>query len=151
MSPADHTNQAFDLDRFVTAQTITYGDAVHELQTGVKRSHWMWFVFPQIEGLGSGPTARHYAIKSLDEARAYLAHPILGSRLLECTRIVNDLQGLSALEIFGTPDNLKFRSSMTLFEFADRSEPAFAAALEKFFSGERDSSTVQLLQLAAQD
>jgi len=114
-----------------------YEDALAELRGGRKRSHWIWFVFPQIEGLGSSSTARHYAIKSLDEARAYLRHAVLGARLLDCTRAVNALEGRSAHAIFGSPDDMKFRSCMTLFELAGfestAGEPCgFSAALEKY-------------------
>ena len=105
----------FDLARFLEAQADTYAQAVRELRSGQKRSHWMWFVFPQIDGLGASATARRYALKSLAETRAYLGHPVLGARIGECTRIVNGLAGRSARQIFGTPDDLKFRSSMTLF------------------------------------
>ena len=109
---------AYDLDRFLEAQENVYAEALEELRAGRKRSHWMWFIFPQFDGLGVSPTSRHYAIRSLDEARAYLRHPLLGVRLAKCTETVNDLHGLSAREVFGTRDDRKFRSSMTLFELA---------------------------------
>ena len=137
----------FDLERFVEAQTDTYRDVLRELRSGQKRSHWMWFIFPQIDGLGSSPTAKRYAIRGLDEARAYLAHPVLGPRLRECTSIVNALQGRSALEVFGKPDNRKFRSSMTLFELVDEPGSVFATALGNYFAGERDSGTLGLVGL----
>jgi uncharacterized protein (DUF1810 family) len=106
----------------------------------------MWFIFPQFDGLGVSPTSRRYAIRSLDEARAYLRHPLLGARLAECTETVNDLHGRSAREVFGTPDDRKFRSSMTLFELASGPDSPFATALEKYFSGERDVRTIELVR-----
>ncbi len=135
----------FDLDRFVAAQSPVIEEVKRELRFGEKRSHWMWFVFPQLAGLGSSPMAQRYAIASLDEARAYLRHPILGPRLAECAGIVNRVQGRTAHEIFGSPDDLKFRSSMTLFGRADPAEPAFRTALERYFGGREDPRTVALL------
>lgn len=126
-----------------------YEDALAELRAGRKRSHWIWFVFPQIEGLGSSSTARHYAIKSLDEARAYLRHAVVGARLLDCTRAVNAIEGRSAHAIFGTPDDLKFRSSMTLFELASEGQSEFSAALDKYYNGERDAATLKILGRSA--
>ena len=137
---------AHDLDRFVDAQDGVYADAVAELRGGRKRSHWMWFIFPQFDGLGVSPTSRRYAIRSLDEARAYLRHPVLGARLLECTQAILDLDALSALEVFGTPDDKKLRSSMTLFELAAGPDAPFAAALAKYFAGERDARTIELVR-----
>ncbi|MDP4021564.1 DUF1810 domain-containing protein [Methylobacterium sp. NEAU 140] len=134
-----------DLRRFVEAQAGTYERALAELRAGEKRSHWMWFVFPQISGLGASPTARCYAIASLDEARAYLGHPVLGPRLLACTAAVNAVEGRSARAIFGAPDDVKFRSSMTLFGRAAPEEPAFAAALDRYFGGEPDPLTLAKL------
>jgi uncharacterized protein (DUF1810 family) len=135
----------FDLDRFTAAQAPVIEQVKRELRAGEKRSHWMWFVFPQLAGLGSSPMARRYAIASLDEARAYLRHPILGPRLAECAGIVNRVQGRTAHDIFGSPDDLKFRSSMTLFGRADPAEPAFRTALERYFGGGEDPRTVALL------
>jgi uncharacterized protein (DUF1810 family) len=135
----------FDLDRFVAAQSPVIEEVKRELRFGEKRSHWMWFVFPQLAELGSSPMAQRYAIASLDEARAYLRHPILGPRLAECAGIVNRVQGRTAHEIFGSPDDLKFRSSMTLFGRADPAEPAFRTALERYFGGREDPRTVALL------
>jgi uncharacterized protein (DUF1810 family) len=132
----------FDLKRFVDAQAGVYATALAELRAGHKRTHWMWFVFPQIAGLGLSPTAQRYAIASLDEARAYLGHPLLGARLREATTAVNGLAGRTAHEIFGSPDDLKFRSSMTLFREAARDEPLFTAALDKYFLGEPDAATL---------
>jgi uncharacterized protein (DUF1810 family) len=135
----------FDLDRFVAAQAPVIEQVKRELRAGAKRSHWMWFVFPQPAGLGSSPMARRYAISSLSEARAYLRHPVLGPRLVECTGIVNAVRGRTARAIFGGPDDLKFRSSATLFGRADPAEPAFRAALERHFGGAEDPRTVALL------
>ncbi len=136
---------AFDLTRFTTAQDPVYDQVCAELTAGAKRTHWMWFIFPQIAGLGSSPTARFYAIASQDEATAYLAHPILGPRLRECTNLVNAVSGKSAHAIFGTPDDLKFRSSMTLFAHTAPAEPAFREALDKYFQGESDQATLDRL------
>jgi uncharacterized protein (DUF1810 family) len=135
-----------DLERFVEAQEPVYAQVRAELASGRKRTHWMWFVFPQLRGLGESPTSRHFAIASLDEARAYLGHPVLGPRLLECTRLVNAIEGRSLGEIFGFPDDLKFRSCMTLFAAAASAERAeFVAALEKYCDGELDGRTLALL------
>ncbi|SHO62819.1 Uncharacterized protein, DUF1810 family [Pseudoxanthobacter soli DSM 19599] len=131
----------YDLDRFVQAQEGVYDAALAELRQGRKESHWMWFVFPQFAGLGHSAMAQRYAIGSMDEARAYLRHPVLGPRLKACTAAVNRLSGRSARDIFGTPDNLKFRSSMTLFAAADPGEPLFRTALEIYFGGVPDSAT----------
>jgi len=133
----------FDLDRFVRAQAGVYEQALAELRRGRKSGHWMWFVFPQIAGLGRSPTAQAFAIASFDEARAYLAHPILGPRLTTCVRAVNALPSHDAVSIFGSIDALKFRSSMTLFDAADPAEPAFAEALRKFFGGQPDLLTLR--------
>jgi uncharacterized protein (DUF1810 family) len=138
-------DETFDLQRFVTAQAGAYPQALAELRAGRKASHWMWFVFPQIAGLGSSPTAQAYAIGSLDEARAYLAHPLLGPRLRECVAAANAVQGRSAHQIFGSPDDLKFRSSLTLFAAAAPDEPLFAQGLAKYFAGEPDPRTLEKL------
>ncbi|MCV7442897.1 DUF1810 domain-containing protein [Mycobacterium paraense] len=135
----------FDLKRFVDAQAPVYRDVVEELRAGRKRSHWMWFVFPQLRGLGSSPTAVHYGISSLEEARAYLAHEVLGPRLRECTRLVNDVDGRSAADIFGSPDDLKLRSSMTLFARAADDNEDFLALLDKYYGGRQDQLTLQRL------
>lgn len=137
-------NDRFDLARFVAAQDDCYAQALAELRAGRKASHWMWFMFPQFDGLGFSAMSRRYAIRSLDEARAYLDHEILGVRLRECTDAVNQLDGRSAHAIFGSPDDMKFRSSMTLFALAAGPDSAFAAALDKFFAGERDARTLEL-------
>ena len=138
---------SFHLQRFLDAQARTYATALGELRLGRKRTHWMWFIFPQVAGLGLSSTAQFYAIGSLDEARAYLAHPVLGPRLRDCTATVNALEGRSANEIFGFPDDLKFRSSMTLFRAAAPDEPAFGAALARYFEGEPDPRTLEILGL----
>jgi uncharacterized protein (DUF1810 family) len=134
-----------NLDRFVEAQAPIYTRALAELTAGRKQSHWMWFVFPQISGLGKSPMAQHYAIHSLQEARAYLAHPLLGARLKECTSAVLGVEGKSAHEIFDTPDDLKFHSSMTLFAHAAPDEKLFRTALDKYFGGEEDKLTLEKL------
>jgi uncharacterized protein (DUF1810 family) len=132
------------LDRFVEAQDGVYDDALAELTTGRKRTHWMWFIFPQIAGLGSSPTAQFYAIASLDEAKAYLAHPVLGPRLRECARALLAVDGRSAHDIFGYPDDLKLRSSMTLFARAADDPALFQAVLDRFYDGP-DPRTLALL------
>lgn len=137
---------AHDLERFVSAQQPVIDQARSELTAGAKRTHWMWFVFPQLRGLGVSPTALHYGIADLAEARAYLAHPALGPRLLELTGIVNGLQGRSAHAIFGSPDDLKFRSSMTLFGEAAPHEAAFQEALAKYYAGQPDPRTLEILR-----
>lgn len=137
--------EGFDLERFVHAQARVMAQVRTELKAGRKATHWMWFVFPQAAGLGRSQWARLYAIASLDEAKAFLAHPVLGRRLLECVALANAVEGRTAHEIFGSPDDMKFRSSMTLFELADPDEPAFGRALEKYFAGSRDERTLELL------
>lgn len=136
---------ALDLERFVDAQASVFEVAVAELTAGHKRSHWMWFIFPQLRGLGHSPTAQFYAIASLDEARAYHAHPLLGPRLERCTATVLKSRARSLNELFGSPDDLKFRSCMTLFEIAVPEVPLFAQALDRWCSGERDDRTLDLL------
>ena len=137
----------FDLARFLRAQEegATFQRALGELRAGRKRSHWMWFVFPQIAGLGQTPTSRKYAISSLDEARAYLAHPVLGPRLIDAARIVAELERGTAEEIFGGIDAMKLRSSMTLFAYADSANPIFGQVLEGYFGGVADEATERLL------
>jgi len=133
----------YDLKRFVDAQAWVYAQAYAELRAGRKQSHWMWFVFPQIRGLGSSPMAVRYAISSVEEARAYLEHAVLGARLRECVGIVMGVQGKTVGEIFGSPDDLKFHSSMTLFAKADAAGGVFVEALEKYFGGEMDGGTLE--------
>lgn len=135
----------FNLSRFVAAQNPIIDQVMEELRAGAKRSHWMWFVFPQIAGLGSSSTAIHYAIGSLAEAEAYAAHTLLGPRLRTCTTLVTSHQELSARAIFGPPDDVKFRSSMTLFARAVPGEPVFAEALDTFFDGDQDAATIRKL------
>jgi uncharacterized protein (DUF1810 family) len=137
-----------DLQRFVDAQDSVIETVKDELRSGRKRSHWMWYVFPQVEGLGSSRMSRRYAISSRGEAEAYLSHPTLGTRLRECTAIVNNLEGRSAGEIFGSPDDLKFRSSMTLFEAVADDPTPFETALERYYDGDRDAKTVKWLDQA---
>lgn len=136
----------YNLDRFVRAQADVYDMVLAELRAGRKRSHWIWFIFPQIAGLGRSATAQAYAIGSLDEAIAYLAHPLLGARLLECSVIVAAIDGKSANAIFGDPDDIKFRSSMTLFAQAAPQEPVFRNCLDKYFGGLPDPATLERLQ-----
>jgi uncharacterized protein (DUF1810 family) len=133
----------YDLDRFVTAQEPVLAQVRQELAAGRKRSHWMWFVFPQLAGLGYSAMARQYAISSLAEAQAYLEHPVLGGRLIELTKLVNQVNGRSIHDIFGSPDDLKFHSSMTLFTQARADEPVFREALDKYFGGVMDRGTVE--------
>jgi uncharacterized protein (DUF1810 family) len=135
----------YDLDRFVTAQASVYADVVAELEAGRKESHWMWFVFPQVRGLGFSPMAHRYGIASLDEARAYLAHPVLGPRLRECASLMLRHRGQAAEDILGSPDDLKLRSSMTLFAQAAPDEPAFREILTEFYGGKPDERTRTLL------
>jgi uncharacterized protein (DUF1810 family) len=133
----------FDLQRFVDAQARVYHTVLDELRGGRKRSHWIWFIFPQVAGLGSSSTAARYAISSLDEARAYLGHQLLGPRLRECARLVTAVQGRSITQIFGSPDDAKVRSSMTLFARATADNDDFLAVLEKYYGGEQDPLTVE--------
>jgi uncharacterized protein (DUF1810 family) len=142
------SHDRYALQRFVEAQDPVYETVLAELRAGAKRSHWIWFVFPQVRGLGHSATAVRYGISSLDEARAYLAHPVLGPRLRECARLVAGIDGRSADDIFGWPDNLKVRSSMTLFAQATDENAEFRAVLDKFYDGEDDPATIELLSAA---
>ena len=137
-----------DLDRFVTAQEPVFAAVLAELRAGRKQTHWMWFVFPQLAALGRSPTAKFYGLADLEDARAYLAHPVLGPRLLACTRLVNAVAAKSAHDIFGSPDDLKFRSCVTLFHRAAPDEAAFGEALRKYFGGVEDAPTVELVASA---
>ena len=137
--------EGYNLNRFVMAQDPVIDRVRGELKRGRKESHWMWFVFPQIAGLGRSDMARHYAISSIEEAEAYLAHDLLGARLLDCTRLVNAIEGRTVGQIFGAPDDMKFHSSMTLFARLPKTRPDFAAALDQYFGGVEDSSTLALL------
>jgi uncharacterized protein (DUF1810 family) len=135
----------FDLARYVDAQRDDYERALSEIRSGHKDTHWMWYIFPQLDGLGSSPTARRYSIKSLPEASAYLAHPVLGARLLECSETVLSVEGLSALDIFGHPDDWKLRSCATLFVAVSKPDSVFHRILEKYFGGQPDDKTLRLL------
>ncbi|MGO9282408.1 MAG: DUF1810 domain-containing protein [Mycobacterium sp.] len=141
----ESASDRFDLQRFVDAQARVYPDVLDELRAGRKRSHWIWFIFPQVDGLGSSPTTARYAISSLEEARAYLRHDVLGPRLHECTRLVNAVQGRSIGEIFGSPDDLKVRSSMTLFARATQDNEDFVELLARYYGGEEDPLTWERL------
>jgi uncharacterized protein (DUF1810 family) len=134
----------FDLERFVEAQEGAYGTALAEIRRGAKRSHWMWFIFPQIAGLGHSAIAQHYAIASIEEARAYLAHPVLGARYRECVAVLQDLTGTTAQAVFGTTDAMKLRSSLTLFAEASGSH-LFEAAIDRWFGGEKDEATIWII------
>ena len=136
----------FDLQRFVDAQARVYHTVVEELRAGRKRSHWIWFVFPQVSGLGRSPTAQRYAISSLEEAQAYLQHDVLGPRLHECAQLVNRIAGRSIRDIFGSPDDLKVRSSMTLFARATDDNQDFVALLNRYYDGEQDPLTLKQLR-----
>lgn len=143
------SSPAQGLQRFVDAQAGVYDQALAEIRRGRKTSHWMWFIFPQLAGLGSSPTARFYAIASLEEARAYAAHPVLGPRLRACAEAVAALAGRSAREVFGRPDDLKLRSSLTLFEAADPASDVYGRALDAVCEGRRDEATLQMLRSGA--
>jgi uncharacterized protein (DUF1810 family) len=134
-----------DLQRFVDAQNPVYDSVIDELRAGHKRSHWIWFIFPQLKGLGRSPTAQHYGIASRDEAVAYLEHDVLGPRLRECTRLVLAIEGRSIGEAFGSPDDLKLRSSMTLFARCTDDNADFLAVLDKFYGGAQDPATLDRL------
>ncbi len=133
------------LSRFTEAQAGTYDRALAELRAGRKTGHWMWFVFPQVAGLGRSPTAQHYAISGLDEARAYLGHPVLGPRLVECAQALLDQSGDDAVAVLGAIDAVKLRSSMTLFARADPARPVFRAVLDRYYGGEVDEATTARL------
>jgi len=139
------SGDSHDLDRFVLAQERVYEQAMREIHEGEKRSHWMWFIFPQLDGLGFSPTSRRYGIKSVAEADAYLRHPVLGPRLIACCEAALHLEGRSAGEIFGSPDDLKLRSCATLFASVSAPRSVFERVLDRFFGGEPDSLTLRLL------
>ena len=138
-----------DLDRFLTAQEESYDTALDELKAGRKRSHWIWFIFPQLAGLGQSPTSQFYGIRSLEEAAAYLRHPILGGRLHECLKALQTLEETNADRVFGELDAMKFRSSLTLFAEADPADPIIEAALDRWFGGRKDERTLQLLRTSS--
>jgi uncharacterized protein (DUF1810 family) len=140
----------YDLNRFVRAQEGSYEQALSELGRGRKQSHWMWYVFPQLDGLGASPTSRLYSIKSEDEARAYVEHPVLGPRLTECAEAILAVDGKSATAILGSPDDLKLKSCATLFAHVSPPGSVFERILDKFYAGERDAATRRLLSAARQ-
>ena len=148
MTPAidNERNMNSDLGRFTKAHEGIYDIALSELKKGRKRTHWMWFIFPQIDGLGHSATAKFYAIKSLEEAHQYLNHTILGTRLLECTETVLGVKARSASDIFGSPDDMKLKSSMTLFSYVANPESVFDHVLAKYFQGQRDTRTLEFLE-----
>ena len=137
------TPDPYRLERFVEAQAPVYEAVLAELRAGKKQTHWIWFIFPQIAGLGHSPTAQFYSVQSLQEAVAYLDHSVLGARLRECTALVNRIEGRSVTAIFGSPDDMKFRSSMTLFLHATRENEPFRNALQKYFDGKPDDRTLE--------
>jgi len=142
-----NTEDPYDLKRFLSAQEGVYETVLAELKGGQKRTHWMWFIFPQIEGLGYTPTSKYYAIKSLEETREYLHHQILEPRLLECSEAVLTVQNSSASDIFGYPDYLKLKSSMTLFSTVADPDSVFVRILDKYYDSERDARTLELLEM----
>ena len=144
--PPPTSSDPHDLQRFVAAQAQVYDQALGELRAGAKRSHWMWFVFPQLKALGRSATAQRFGIVDLDEAAAYWRHPLLGPRLKACTEALLAIDGRSALQILGAPDDLKLASSMTLFARAAPEEPVFGRALDKYFDGRPDVRTLELLR-----
>ena len=151
MRQASNMGDLHDLNRFVQAQANDYERALSEVSHGQKRSHWMWYIFPQFDGLGFSQTAQRYAIKSVSEAKAYLSHPVLGSRLIECVEATLSVEGRSAYEIFGTPDDLKLKSCATLFAHVSPGGSVFERLLDKCFQGERDNKTLRLLNVSGQD
>jgi len=140
------TNDPFNLSRFIAAQEGHYEDVVSEIAAGQKRSHWMWYIFPQVEGLAPSSMSRRYSIKSIDEALAYLGHPVLGHRLLECAEAVLGVQGRSAAEIFGFPDYLKLRSCVTLFASVQPANSVFQRILDRYYDGVADDKTLRILE-----
>jgi len=151
MTASTDAADPFDLARFTRAQAGVFDSAVAELRSGAKRSHWMWFVFPQIMGLGTSATAVRFAIKNRAEARQYLEHPVLGTRLRRCAELLLAIEGRTASEIFGYPDDLKLKSSMTLFASVAETDSVFVRILEKYFHGERDSRTLHMLEKPAEE
>ena len=144
------SNNPSGLSRFVEAQDKVYDQVLSELRSGRKTSHWMWFIFPQFAGLGSSDVSQFYAIKSMDEARAYLQHPILGPRLIECSEAVLSVKHRSAHEIFGSPDDMKLKSCMTLFANISPAGSVFEKVLDQYYNGERDSRTLRLIDLRSE-
>ena len=146
ISETIYRDDPYDLRRFTKAQRNTYDRALAELRNGKKQTHWMWYIFPQIDGLGHSATSRRYAIKSIEEARQYLNHPVLGKRLLECVKVILAIEGRSISEIFGDPDDMKLKSSMTLFTCIPNSPSVLFRVLDKYFNGNRDVKTLQLFE-----
>ena len=136
-----------DLKRFINAQEADYKIALAEVKNGRKQSHWMWYIFPQIQGLGFSETSKYYAIKDIDEAEEFLKHPVLGARLIEICKELTELKSSDATKIFGSPDNLKLKSSMTLFSSIHNTNPVFKLILEKFFNGTKDDRTLAILKM----
>jgi uncharacterized protein (DUF1810 family) len=154
MSPSIDSRSAddpYDLSRFLSAQDQNYQQALAEIKRGRKRSHWMWYIFPQIDGLAFSSTSKLYAIKSLEEARAYLDHPVLGPRLLACAEGAAGVEGQSATEIFGSPDDMKLRSCATLFAAVSPPDSVFERLLKKYYGGQGDDKTLRLLGIAESD
>jgi uncharacterized protein (DUF1810 family) len=145
-SDATTAEDQYNLNRFLQAQEEDYERALSEIRSGRKRTHWMWYIFPQLDGLAFSSTAKHYAIRNVDEARAYLAHPVLGPRLQECAEAVVQIESRSAREIFGTPDDLKLRSCATLFAHVSPTGSVFRRLLEKYYGDQRDDKTLELLR-----
>jgi uncharacterized protein (DUF1810 family) len=141
----------YQLSRFIQAQENDYERALSELRSGRKRSHWIWYIFPQLDGLAFSSTSKHYAIKSIGEAKAYLEHPILGPRLRECAEAVDHIEGRSATDILGSPDDMKLRSCATLFACVSPPQSVFDRLIEKYYQGKRDEKTLQLLGIAPDD
>ncbi len=149
MTDSSHNGRgedAFNLSRFLQAQQGDYASALQEIRGGRKRTHWMWFIFPQLEGLAFSSTSKHFSIKGIEQAKAYLAHPTLGPRLLECAEALMSVEGRSARDIFGSPDDLKLRSCATLFACASPADSVFERLLQKYYLGGRDTKTLQLLE-----
>ena len=138
-------NDQYDLNRFVKAQEHSYTTAFSEIKNGQKRSHWIWYIFPQIDGLGFSPTSQHYSIKSIAEAKEYLEHPLLGLRLIECVNVILNFEGRSAYKIFGHPDDRKLKSCLTLFAYISPAESIFEKSLDKYFQGEYDKKTLDII------
>jgi uncharacterized protein (DUF1810 family) len=144
---ADSTGDLYNLNRFLQAQETDYKRALSEIRNGRKRSHWMWYIFPQLDGLGFSQTSKRYSIKSIAEAKAYLNHPVLGPRLIECIEATLSIEGRSAYEIFGSPDDMKLKSCATLFAYVSSPGSVFDRLLDRFFQGDRDRKTLSLLNL----
>lgn len=138
-------NNQNNLQRFLDAQKSSYQTALTEIKNGKKRSHWMWYIFPQIQGLGFSETSKFYAIKDVSEAEAYLQHPVLGARLIEISKVAAELSSSNAMQVFGSPDDMKLKSSMTLFAALDDPNPVFQAVLNKFFGGKTDGQTLKMI------